>query len=960
MNEITDRQVPNTEPPADWNGEFPPDPGETGTALDDDSSYRAQQTSTQHTMTGSSVVISSNATAAAPLEQILAQKGLSLYPTAIAERTVIRLGSTGMIQHEDGRSFFPIVLRFLNRPAAVATIERGVRSGSLTNLMHRIRRGWTEKTADGHWVQHVIALETDAAGTVGEEIVAQLAARTATIRMGTAMISLAVLRTKPTAIAPSTVADEVWVHSAGSQGIPTTVTVAELFGLGALLDAISAQSDKSSIAVFDSHMYTSRICQARDYINRKVGANRITRLLTLAGWVPTDLDGFQRQTWVGPDGVGTAYVGGQTVPAGTVRIVEEDTDGRLPVGLYRPFDVMAALDSDDAGRPFAGDVETLAEYLISSKETRVGTGMLLPSVRVNVDVETSWDVQAEQIVEAARDARSRTNSEMPFVLQRTTPVVGGRPGETGPVVALTSVNAVGDLEIWEKSIDLIAAIAQPAKFFPPDLPGDEPEVRSMVANFQPGVISMVERALWQSGQLSTFAYYGAEPVLTPRGIVSVNGYHARERALVCIPDRERAMWETRYTVPKTLTLADAQAAVGYVAREVQADFPYRGPGDQARHLLFLLTAVARPILSAAPFIIAAGAEAGTGKDKSLAVGRIIATGSATTSKWSGGKSDEEDIKQLAACVLNGGRFMHNSEVVATSSGKVESLMVTVGVTMTDGEQKVRKLGFSQEIPVVGVIYTAAGNGVELGGDLQRRTFIYEMLVPDGVVAAARTGWRHADLEMWVRNHRPELLAAMHTIIAFGLANPVQVPSESSSGNWASIILGALEHVELGGQNARLLALDNRAAQLGKDTFSEEWGDYLDNLWRYSAGEPFTAHDMRMWQIRFQDAWPKKLAAANGPTGTYAANKKSAKGADSAISGAFKGLQNRKATVADGIIRIKLASEKRGNTFQLVKHPLGATEGQAPLGAPGPRATGATVDPLDPQAHLTPGGDGWTK
>jgi hypothetical protein len=276
---------------------------------------------------------------------------------------------------------------------------------------------------------------------------------------------------------------------------------------------------------------------------------------------------------------------------------------------------------------------------------------------------------------------------------------------------------------------------------------------------------------------------------------------------------------------------------------------------------------------------------------------------------------------------------------------VESLMVTVGVTMTDGEQKVRKLGFSQEIPVVGVIYTAAGNGVELGGDLQRRTFIYEMLVPDGVVAAARTGWRHADLEMWVRNHRPELLAAMHTIIAYGLANRVQVPSESSSGNWASVILGALEHVELGGQNARLLALDNRAAQLGKDTFSEEWGDYLENLWRYSAGEPFTAHDMRMWQTRFQDAWPKKLAAANGPTGMYAANKKSAKGADSAISGAFKGLQNRKATVADGIIRIKLASEKRGNTFQLVKHPLGATEGQAPLGAPGPSCSrSATVAP----------------
>jgi hypothetical protein len=49
-------------------------------------------------------------------------------------------------------------------------------------------------------------------------------------------------------------------------------------------------------------VYTSRICQARDYINRKVGANRITRLLALAGWVPNDLDGFQRQTWVGRTG----------------------------------------------------------------------------------------------------------------------------------------------------------------------------------------------------------------------------------------------------------------------------------------------------------------------------------------------------------------------------------------------------------------------------------------------------------------------------------------------------------------------------------------------------------------------------------------------------------------------------------------------------------------------------------
>lgn len=96
-------------------------------------------------------------------------------------------------------------------------------------LMNRIRRGWTEKTADGQCVQHVIGLETDAAGTVGEEIIAQLAARMATIRVGATMLPLAVLRTKPTAIAPSAVAEEVWVHSSGSQDTPTTVSVAELF-----------------------------------------------------------------------------------------------------------------------------------------------------------------------------------------------------------------------------------------------------------------------------------------------------------------------------------------------------------------------------------------------------------------------------------------------------------------------------------------------------------------------------------------------------------------------------------------------------------------------------------------------------------------------------------------------------------------------------------------------------------
>jgi hypothetical protein len=296
-------------------------------------------------------------------------------------------------------------------------------------------------------------------------------------------------------------------------------------------------------------------------------------------------------------------------------------------------------------------------------------------------------------------------------------------------------------------------------------------------------------------------------------------------------------------------------------------------------------------------------------------------------------------------------------VVATSSGRVESIMITVGVTMTDGEQKIRKLGFSQEIPVSGVCYTAAGNGVELGGDLQRRTFVYEMLVPDGVVAATRTVWRHADLEMWVRNHRPELLAALHTIIAHGLANPVEVPSESIPGNWAAVVLGALEHVTVGNHNARLLALDNRTEQLGKDAFSEEWAEYLDNLWRYSAGEPFTAHDMRLWQVRFQDAWPKALNIAQGPQGQYAATRKSAKGADSALSGAFKGLQNRKATVADGIVRIKLVSTKRGNTFQLVKHALGAQEGDAPASATRPRSAIPELDPLDPQGHIVPTEEG---
>jgi hypothetical protein len=53
----------------------------------------------------------------------------------------------------------------------------------------------------------------------------------------------------------------------------------------------------------------------------------------------------------------------------------------------------------------------------------------------------------------------------------------------------------------------------------------------------------------------------------------------------------------------------------YIAAELQVDFPWKGRGDSARHLMYLLTCVARPILNASPFFVAAGAEAGTGKDK---------------------------------------------------------------------------------------------------------------------------------------------------------------------------------------------------------------------------------------------------------------------------------------------------------------------------------------------------------
>jgi hypothetical protein len=164
---------------------------------------------------------------------------------------------------------------------------------------------------------------------------------------------------------------------------------------------------------------------------------------------------------------------------------------------------------------------------------------------------------------------------------------------------------------------------------------------------------------------------------------------------------------------------------------------------------------------------------------------------------------------------------------------------TLAAILTAERYSDRLLGGNKLLTVTNrFTQVALGNNVEVWGDMKRR-IVPARLVPDTEHPEHRTGFRHPDLEQWVRSNRGELLAAVLTIWRNWIAKgkPTADCGMGSFDRWSRAVGGALEAAGIGGFR------DNTAAWISDADDDDGWADHLQQLRARFGDKWFTVNDV---------------------------------------------------------------------------------------------------------------------
>jgi Domain of unknown function (DUF3854) len=210
-------------------------------------------------------------------------------------------------------------------------------------------------------------------------------------------------------------------------------------------------------------------------------------------------------------------------------------------------------------------------------------------------------------------------------------------------------------------------------------------------------------------------------------------------------------------VPDEPTAQDVEAAKAVLLEPI-AQFPFDDKAALSVVLSGMFTALQRKLLPTAPLHALDAPMQGYGKTLLVDVIAIIATGRDATS-ISASKESEEMRKRLTAILLAG-------DAVASIDNLSASLESDALATiLTKEEYADRILGVSAMGRMrTNVFFAATGNNLTFSGDMPSRVIISRLYDPEVEKPEERGGWTIPDLRQHMRDHRPQLVQAILTIL----------------------------------------------------------------------------------------------------------------------------------------------------------------------------------------------------
>lgn len=265
-----------------------------------------------------------------------------------------------------------------------------------------------------------------------------------------------------------------------------------------------------------------------------------------------------------------------------------------------------------------------------------------------------------------------------------------------------------------------------------------------------------------------------------------------------------------------------------------ADFPFNTTHDRANYLALLLTPLIREMLPPPYKLVAINAhQRGSGKSLLAWIARTLHGGVMRGDVPSTG---EEFRKQITGVLTSTtGAVVQFDNVTELRSSKLDALLTSS--TWSD-----RVLGESRDATMANDrVWVATGNNIILGGDMPRRV-LWVTIDPNDPRPEQRTNFRIPNLEGWVIDHRPELLAALLTLVrAWVVAGRPEgrggrMGTDSYSA-WTQACDGILTLTEIEGVVGHQETV--RATESDEDA---EWGALLAALHERFGAKPWKASD----------------------------------------------------------------------------------------------------------------------
>jgi hypothetical protein len=317
------------------------------------------------------------------------------------------------------------------------------------------------------------------------------------------------------------------------------------------------------------------------------------------------------------------------------------------------------------------------------------------------------------------------------------------------------------------------------------------------------------------------------PMLRPDGtILSTPGYDAATGFLY-LPDPDLIV----PPIPDRPTQDQIRAAVDLILTPV-AEFPFVSDDDRATWIGLLFTPILRPLLPG-PYPLGVFTATNPGSGKTL-LAKMIRTVHGGVQRGEMPRDADELRKTITAILMDttGPVVTFDNLTGVIRSSVLESLL-------TDREWTDRWLGQNRSVTAINDrMWLATGNNAAFGGDLARRIETVR-LDPPGANPHLRTGFKIADLEVWVNEHRGELLAALLTV-ARGWVVAV-MPSEDvrsdSYRQWLGGLRGMLGWAGFPG------VVGGSSSEVGVSSDDEEWHAFLVELHSVFGPEPFTVKEL---------------------------------------------------------------------------------------------------------------------